>query len=235
MSASAFPQPRARSNEVRQCPKCNQPAVVLAFEWKHTVWGGATGSVTRDFRCQNCGAKFTLRPRGYNIGLWVAGVLLTLTTLVLGLPFLYVAWRRGRIAKQMVVVPGAPLPPMRYRGGPPVRTCAACGGYAVAFNITRRVHNGIPSGTEYEYRCMGCQAEFMVESVGGMLSSLFAAVVIGAIAAAFWFGAHAPGWRFGGAAVAGLLAVFMAWTVFSRLRARANNPVAVNPLAAPSP
>lgn len=37
---------------VRRCSKCEQAAVVLVHDWKHTVGSTATGWSTKDYRCQ---------------------------------------------------------------------------------------------------------------------------------------------------------------------------------------
>ena len=175
--------PRSRSTEwsmpdspeVRRCSRCSQAAVTLVSDWKHQVWGGATGASTRDYRCQACGAKFTIHPRHKLIGLTIAGVLL-LPALVGAVP-LFMAWRRSRIDGKNPIVPGEPLPPIRYRDGPPLRECI-CGGSAVAARITRRTHNGVPTGVEIEYECGQCQKGFTIESAWGQALSLIGGALL---------------------------------------------------------
>ncbi len=159
------------STEVRRCRRCEASAVVLVSDWKHSVFGAATGSSTRDYRCQACGARFTIHPRGKLIGLWIAGVL-TLPIFI-GVVLLAIAWRRSRADGANPVVPDAPVPQIRYRDGPPLRTCASCGGTAAAAKITRRTHNGVPTGTEYVYECSQCKRGFTIESLWGHTLSLF--------------------------------------------------------------
>src|SRR5262245_23364935 len=112
------------ASEVRRCRHCSQPSVVLVSDWKETMWGASTGSSTRDYRCQECGARFTIHPRSKQIALIVVGVVLL--PAVVGAAFLALAWHRSRASVLNPIVPGAPRPQMRYRSGPPLRMCAGC-------------------------------------------------------------------------------------------------------------
>lgn len=164
--------------EVRKCKRCGRAAVTLVSSWQHTMWGASTGTSTRDYRCQACGARFTIHPGTKQLGLWIAGVLL-LPALV-GVVPLVMAWRRSRVDRDNPIVPDAPAPQIRYRDGPPLRTCGKCGGTAAAAKITRRSHNGLPSGIEYEYVCSQCKKEFVVESLWGQtLAAIISSLVAG--------------------------------------------------------
>lgn len=193
--------------EVRQCPKCQQPALLLVNEWRHSVNGANTNEVTREYRCQSCGAWQEQGPKSRLIAWWIVGVLLAPTCI--GLPFLWLAWRMQTFDKRVPVVPGTPEPRLRYPGGPPKRTCAHCQGVAVARNITRHTHQGVPTGTEYEYECTGCKRTFSTENVLGSLTSGFGALVLLGIGAAFFFSATSAGWKWGGGLGLAGLGVFL--------------------------
>ena len=166
--------------EVRRCAKCGQTSVVKVFEWNHTTYGASTGQSTRDYRCQSCGAKFSIYPKANVIGLFIAGVL-TLMACIPGLVILPIAFVRWKRDSWNPLVPGAPLPPMQYRDGPPRRRCGLCQGEAILKRVTRSTHNGIPTGTEYEYACAPCNKAFVIESLWGHLFTSFAAAVCLAI------------------------------------------------------
>lgn len=200
--------------EVRQCPSCQQVAVLLVNEWQHTGSFGATGEVTRDYRCQQCGAWFVRRSSTRAIGLWVAGVLL-LPACGLGLPFIWVAWQNGRFEERVRLVRDAPVPALRFPGGPPKRVHAGCGGVAHATQITRHTNRGIPTGTEYTYQCATCQAEFTTESwLGHVTSTLLSLVCVG-VTLAFLLGADSPGWKYGGTAVMAVVTALVSWNGLS--------------------
>jgi len=198
----------------------------LTTAWRHTGAAAFPGEMTREYRCQNCGAKYTLRARARIITLWMVGGLLTLFTLLFGLPFLYFAYRAGREESRIPLVPDAPMPERRFPDGPPVRICGACGAPAVAVKVTRNRTNGLPSGIEYDYCCSSCQREFTVESLWGQLLTTLSALVVAGIAAAFWFVAESPGWRYGGTVVTGLLALLVLVQVVKRFVARLQNRTA---------
>src|SRR4051812_23730555 len=107
----------APKDEVRRCAKCGENAVVLVFEWQHTTMGVSSGYSTRDYRCQACGAKFSIYPRLTSITFIVIGALLGLLIFPLG--FVLFGWLRLRTDKLNPVVPNAARPPMRFRDGPP--------------------------------------------------------------------------------------------------------------------
>ncbi|MBX7113051.1 MAG: hypothetical protein K1X64_01860 [Myxococcaceae bacterium] len=181
--------------EVRRCAKCGEEAVLLSMEWRHTVWGTPTNQTTRDFRCHACGAQFTLVPRSHAIIFMVMGVIMGCAIFPLG--FSLWGWLALRRDKMNPVVPGAPPPRLRYRDGPPLRLCT-CGQNAVTTKITRERINGLPAGTEYIYQCGSCQQQFTVVSFWRHCAMAFSALVLLAIAAAFFTWATSPGWRYGG-------------------------------------
>lgn len=200
--------------EVRQCPKCSAPAVVLVTEWQHTTSGVATGAVTKEYRCQACGAWQVLRPTLSSISLWVAGILL-LPACGLGLPFIWVAWQNGRFDERVKRV-DAPAPVMKFPGGPPKRQCT-CGGVAAAVEITRHTHRGIPTGTEFVYACASCKKQFETENVLGHFTSSFLTVACLGVALAFLAGATSPMWRWGGGGVMALITALVGWAGVSKL------------------
>jgi hypothetical protein len=193
--------------EVRQCPKCEQPAVVMVQEWQHTMFGGATNESTKDYRCQGCGAWYVKRASSRVIAFWIVGVLFSIPCLF-GAPLLYLAWRQQTFDKWLPLV-SAPAPRMRFPGGAPLRTCGKCGGRAKAMRITRHTHNGLPTGTDYEYVCGQCGLEFSTENFLGHAFSTMGGLLLGGIAASFYFGSEEPKWRWGGTIVMGLLTVFL--------------------------
>ena len=96
--------------DVRQCAKCQQPAVVLVMEWQHTTFGAATTESTKDYRCQNCGAWFIKRARSRVIAFWILGVLF-LPSCFMGLLFLYLAWRQHTFDQRLPLVPQSSCSP----------------------------------------------------------------------------------------------------------------------------
>ena len=208
-------------SDVRQCAKCQQPAVVLVMEWQHTTFGAATTESTKDYRCQNCGAWFIKRARSRVIAFWILGVLF-LPSCFMGLLFLYLAWRQHTFDQRLPLVPGAPEPRMRFPGGAPKRTCGKCGGIAKAVRITRHTHNGMPTGTDYDYACGQCGLEFTTQNFLGHVFATLGGVTLAGVAAGFFFGAQSVWWKWGGSIVAALLAVFVlgqnGGQVFNRIK-----------------
>jgi DNA-directed RNA polymerase subunit RPC12/RpoP len=209
------------SSEVRRCSRCQQPAVTLVSDWKHSVWGGATGTSTRDYRCQACGAKFTIHPGMNSIALVVAGVLML--PIFIGIVPLLMAWRRSKTDAKNPIVPGEPLPQIRYRDGPPLRECH-CGGTAVAAKITRRRHNGVPVGIEIEYACGQCQKGFTIESAWGQALSLFFSLMLFGLALFAYSMAETPLGRWGWAVGLSLAGLLLAAQFVNRLRNRFAHP-----------
>lgn len=209
--------------EVRQCRSCQQPAVLLVMEWQHTTGSFATGEVTREYRCQQCGQWTVRRPKSTAIAYWIVGSIFTVTTCVFGLPWLFLAWREGQFDKRLPLVAGAPVPQMRFPGGPPKRTCAKCGGIARAVNITRHTHRGVPTGTEFEYQCGQCNLKFTTENVLGSITSGFGFFALLGVSMAFFAGATHPGWKWGGSIVSGLLAGFLGWQTLERILNRSKH------------
>ena len=209
--------------EVRWCSKCHQNAVVLASRWQHTMGGTATGSTTRDYRCQHCGAKYRIRPRlQTTLGLFI-GVMAATT--IIGLPIFFVYWRRHNVHKRIPRAAGAPMPEIRFFDGPPLRACAGCSAPSTVETITRKTHNGMPIGTEYVYRCTTCNRDFKIQSVWGIVSSAFAGLVVAAGAAAFLAWAETPGWRWGGAGVCAFFTLLMLGDAVAETQKRRRHPV----------
>lgn len=208
---------------VRRCSKCEQAAVVLVHDWKHTVGGSTTSWSTKDYRCQNCGAKYRIRPRMQTILGLCVGVMAATT--IIGIPLFVLYWRRHTVPGRILPVPGAPMPPIRFADGPPRRTCSGCGTAATVYNVTRETHNGIPTGTEYKYRCGGCNREFIVQSVWGIVFGTFMTLLVVAAAWGFFTLAETPGWRWGGAGVCGAIALLLFGHISSQIRTRAKHPI----------
>lgn len=194
--------------EVRKCPSCDHPAVVLVMEWQHTMYGGSTGESTKEYRCQDCGAWQVRSARSRVIAFWIVGALLSIPCLF-GAPFLFLAWRQHTFDQRVPIVPGVPAPRMRFPGGAPRRTCGKCNAVAKTTQITRNTHKGIPTGTEYEYACTGCGLQFTTENFLGHAFSTFGGLLLAAIGASFFFGSKDAAWRYGGSGLMALLAVFL--------------------------
>ncbi len=66
------------------------------------------------------------------------------------------------------VVPGAAMPPVRFRATEPLRQCAACRSPATCTRVTRKSVNLIPTGTTYGYACTACSKTFDMDSPWGV-------------------------------------------------------------------
>lgn len=211
------------NDEVRRCQQCTQPAVVMVFEWKHTYNGIASGTSTRDYRCQHCGARFSIHPKVANWTFIIMGLVLAWGVFPLG--FTVFGWWRLRKDTVNPIVPGAARPVMKYRDGPPRRKCSACNNSVALTKVTRRTSRGLPSGTEYEYACQPCQKAFVIESVWGHCVSIMGAGLIAGISGAFLVAGTTPGWKYGGGAVAGLIAGFLMVQTATRISNHWRYPV----------
>jgi hypothetical protein len=216
------------AQQVRRCRACGATAVLPGTAWRHTHFGVRSEIYTREYRCQECGKGFSIRPRARLIGYLIAGILLLPTCV--GVPVLIMAWWMWKQDAWNPVVPGATPVARRFPVGPLPRRCAACSNTAVPTQITRHVHNGVPMGTDVVFTCKGCGATFTIESPWGQLVSVASASLVGGLAAAFFFVAESPGWRFGGAGVCALVAVLMLAQAVKRVLARIRNP----PLGGPA-
>jgi hypothetical protein len=205
----------AAAVEVRQCPKCQQPAVVLVMSWQHETWGVSSGQTTREYRCQQCGAWETKRSSTKMMAYWILGVLLAPAGF--GLLFLWLAWRDGKFDVRVPLVPGAPEPRLQFPGGPPKRTCAGCSGVARAVQVTKHTHRGITTGIDYVYECAGCKKRFTTENVLGHVTSFVSVLFFLGITAAFFLRADSAAWRWGGTVVAGLSTGVMGWKFVERV------------------
>ncbi len=210
--------------EVRRCHACGQPKVLLEANWRHTNWGMETSESTREYRCQGCGARFTIHSRMRQIALWVVGALFVCPSGI-GLGILALAWWRGQQDARNPVVPGAAVPEIRYRMGAPLRRCAQCAGTCVATHVTAHRTNGIPMGVEMRYQCRRCGHAFTVESVWGTSSSGCSALLILAIGAACAGAGESAAMRWGGGGLALVFGLFMVWSTFRSIRDNFANPV----------
>ena len=185
----------ATQPEVRRCEACGDAAVLEVQTWEHSFMGESTGETTRDFRCQSCGAGFSLRSSRWELVVWA----LLLLPVGVGAVLLLVAWRRSRKSLRNPVVPGASLPPVRYRELGPVRRCRSCSAPCTAIGITRTAYNGIPMGSEVRYRCSSCQTEFTIDSLWRQATGVAAALLLINLG---WTGlASTTWWRFAAAAL----------------------------------
>ena len=161
--------------------------------------------------------------RPLRAGVFFAGVLLT--PILLGLPLLWLGWWLGKQDGWNPVVPGATAPPIRYRNGPRLRTCGACGGACNVRGVTQRLVGVIPAGTDVFYACEACDARFKVESVFGQVVTLIGGLL--ALASGAIIGLDGAGEL--GSIAGGLALVVVAFFVFSwmisAVRLRLNNPV----------
>lgn len=220
-------QASSAETEVRRCAKCGEAAVLLVTEWHHTFWGVSTQQSTRDFRCHGCGAKFSLVPRSRSIVFIVMGLIMGCAVFPLG--FSIWGWLELQREKKNPVVPGASLPRLRYRDGPPVRRCD-CGHEAVITKVTKESINGLPTGIEYQYRCEQCQRGFIIDSPWGHCVAVFSSLCFLGVAAAFFWGATVPGWRYGGAGVSVAIFIFLVFDNVDHLVNRFRYSVVETPL-----
>jgi len=148
-----------------------------------------------------------------------------LTPILLGLPLLWLGWWLGKQDGWNPVVPGATAPPIRYRNGPRLRTCGACGGACNVRGVTQRLVGVIPAGTDVFYACEACDARFKVESVFGQVVTLIGGLLALASGAIIGLdGAGELGSIAGGLALV-VVALFVFSWMISAVRLRLNNPV----------
>jgi hypothetical protein len=193
--------------EVRRCGSCGATAVIVCQAWAHSFSGQETGQVTRDCRCQACGASVTLRdPKAISTFKIIAWVLIIT---IFGFPYLmFRVWRWNRAWDKNPLVPDAPFPRIAHWRGPGNRRCGNCGKVARLASVTRNTRNGIPMGTTCEYACVGCKRAFETESVGGLFVN-FLTVALVAGGGWLWFkNTHEWSWQKG---VALLLVAAGAW------------------------
>jgi DNA-directed RNA polymerase subunit RPC12/RpoP len=198
--------------------------VLLVHEWQHTSYGRATGESTKDYRCQICGAKYCVRPRLQTIAGLVIGVMAATT--IIGLPFFFFYWRRHRVGARIPVVPMVAVPPLRYGSGPEQRKCDACPSAATVVKVTRSTINGIPDGTEYVYRCNGCNTEFTIQSIWGIAVGFLLTLVMAGVTSLFLVFAETPGWRWGGSGVSAAIVLLILGQAIAYIRTRQRHPVA---------
>ena len=209
--------------QVRFCPKCHHAAVLLVHEWQHTSFGHASGRATKDYRCQNCGKKYCVRPRSETLTGLIVGVMAATT--IIGLPFFFFYWRRHRVGSRIPIVPMVAVPPLRYASGPVQRRCAACPSAATLVKVTRSTINGIPDGTEYAFRCTGCSTEFTIQSIWGIAVGFLLTLVMVGVTSLFLGFAETPGWRWGGSGVSAAIVLLILGQSIAYIRTRRRHPV----------
>jgi hypothetical protein len=217
--ANAVAEARA---EVRRCAKCGAPTLVCVHAWQHSVNGISGNTVIRECQCQSCGATVTLQPRIKIWPLWLMAVLL-LPSVIGSLAPGIMAFRRGRAWKKSPIVPGAPMPAMRYKHGPGNRRCE-CGDVLLLKSITRNTHNGIPVGTEYVYQCARCDKQVTLESALGIILNFLFGALLGLCGYWMLVGLTDPWWRWGGGIVVSLLGLALVGQGISRIAAVVRHP-----------
>jgi len=202
-------------------------------------------SGVRDFVCHNCGAGAVIHPVRYlNFllaasfsGLLVLGIFLGCTGICTGdvglvlfgggmaavgggvagmavLPDLQ-RWRRP-------VVPGAAVPPFRFRTAHSARRCS-CGAEAPCTAVTTQSTNGVYTGMEFGHTCSGCGKAFTIDSPISTLLSILGGVLFLLPLAVFMYPSAAKDWTdyvptvfLGGLGLGSLW--LGAWRLWSRLR-----------------
>lgn len=219
LGGASVAAPASPDAEVRQCAQCKECSVVVVFTWN----AGNPHTEIRDYRCQNCGARFSIHPKVQTWTYIIIGIVLGWAVFPLG--FTIFGWWRLRRNTQNPIAPFAPRPVMKYRDGPPRRRCGTCGQPVNLTRVTRRSSRGMPTGTEYEYVCVPCNQPFVIESVWGHCVSFLSAGLVAVIAGAFLVAGTSPGWRFGGGGIATLLAGFLVVQSATRISNHYRYPV----------
>ncbi len=219
-----FARLREPKAEVRRCGRCGAAAVICCQAWHHSMNGISTGAVTRECRCQACGADVTLHDPKAIRNLKIVGYIF-LVTVFMGPILLVAAWRRGRAWDAHPLVDGAPRPRITSWRGPGNRRCGGCGQIARLVGVTRHSHNGVPTGTDCAYACPSCNREFVTESAGGVA---FSVCVGGLMAVAggglFFFGHEDSRWRTLAAPAVAALGVWVVLRALRRVAAAIANP-----------
>jgi hypothetical protein len=215
--------------EVRRCARCARAAVLCVKAWAGGVSflgmdAGPTGTIERrDYRCQECGAAFTLLDPGQRrltgvlglllfgmLGLaaltiggagWIQGDPAAPTVVVVGavlgaLAGAIAAWMFApyRIDRRNPRMPGAPVPAMRFGADEPAARACRCGAPAVCAGITEFQSRGVSQGRRVRFRCTACKREFDIESAGSLAGMALATLVFGAIGVALLECTPGNGW-----------------------------------------
>jgi hypothetical protein len=179
-----FARSKDAKREVRRCGSCGKPSLIVCQAWQHSFNGISTQAVTRECRCQACGAEVTLKDPSAIRTMKILAFILAIAIIPLPL-MLFRIWRSTRAWDRSPLVEGAPFPPIQHWRGPGNRRCGECGKLARLRSVTRRTHNGIPVGTSCSYECTGCNRKFETESWGGVLFNIFVFVLFAGGAAAY--------------------------------------------------
>jgi hypothetical protein len=161
----------------------------------------------RDFVCQDCGAGFSLEPPGRRrvagcLALALPGplgaVLLLLglgsaiaerdpgapVAIVIGVVLLSIAvavsrWAgsAARAHRLRPIVPGAPLPVVRFPAPEPAARRCRCGGRATSVALIEHQSHGISQGRTTNYRCTSCGRELQLEDGRGIATLALGTVV----------------------------------------------------------
>jgi len=221
-----LPDPRTPTppnDDIRRCRRCHEDAVLLETTWTPTHFGIASQVQTRDFRCQACGSRFSLRPTAQLVAWLVVGVLLIPTCI--GLPVLLVGiWRWRQDAMNPVVTGAAPVE-RRFRNDRPGRACRVCGQPAHVKRVVKRRHNGIPAGVETPYACEACGHGFTVDSLWASLSHGAATALCALISLGMLAFGTTWAWRLGGGGFFGFMSLVIGGAALWGLSERVRNPV----------
>jgi DNA-directed RNA polymerase subunit RPC12/RpoP len=216
-----------RPVEVRRCVACGAAAMMPVQIWAHTGPFARPGQRTMDCRCQACGAAVTLFDPKVIKDERQAGLFLV-WTLLAPLILLPRAARHARAWTDHPVVPGAPIPPLRFDRPHATRRCGACGERADLTNVHESRANGVPTGTDRTYRCSRCGASFTTESAAGIISSLFGSLLFlgfGLLSLLDPPGTHPPFERYFLIPAAILAGAWFAWSAVRAVAVNRRNPI----------
>ncbi len=195
---------------VRRCARCGEPSVVVVRDWGTRVFFGLVDgqrSSRQDWRCQGCGAAFSLQPAALVralLGTMLFSQLLILGGMLVGLGFVgllespamgvFLLMLGGVLmalsvlglvhfvspwwhARRNPILPDAPAPLVRFTEAEPLRRCTR-GAASPATAVVAHSTNYIPTGTETTHTCPSCRREFTVNSPGGLVFDSFAASLL---------------------------------------------------------
>ncbi|MEZ4320111.1 MAG: hypothetical protein R3F61_21710 [Myxococcota bacterium] len=153
-----------------------------------------------------------------------AGLAVGTVVSVMGWTALFVIGRPVLIVLASPVVPDAVEPVVRFTQREPIRRCS-CGYPVRCHEVIANRLNGVPTGTEYRYRCTVCGHGFTIESpweaissIGGSLLLIAVFLVASLIDDITWSGLACSGGI-------GLVGAFGLTLTLVRLFARVRHPV----------
>jgi len=229
--------------------------MVSMRDWQDSVLLGLvqTDRVSqRDFICQSCGTVLVVRPRwrrgmlaallflpmaalgavgmvGGTLTLLndghVAGLVFSMLIGLLGTALLVWASVPSWQLRNSPVVPGAPVPEIRYRSLEPIPHCT-CGEATLCTKVVANRTNGIPSGVERTYVCNSCGRSWVIESLGGMTGAVFGGLLLGDFVAGLLLRSEPQDWEeMAWEGFVALIGVGLIGLSMTRLLARLRHPV----------